>query len=325
MAGGPGRSEREGLTLAALFQQFPDGATAEAWFAAGRWPDGPICPHCDHDNIKSGAKHPTMPYRCRGCTKYFSVKTGTVMEGSNLGYQTWAIAIYRMTTSLRGVSSMQLHRDLGISQKAAWHLAHRIRARVSAPPPRPMTGPVEVDETFIGGREGNKHEAKRRGNMGHDGKVAVIGAKDRATGTVRAEVLGTADAPRMRAFVRRQAAPKATVYSDGHGRLYVAGRGVPASGRPARGGDVRDLRHAHERHRGVLVAAQARLPRHLFALERQAHPPLPGRVHGPLQRSRTGHRGPDGGHRAGDAGEAAPVPGPGGLEVAFAGSFPATR
>ena len=216
MAGGPGRSEREGLTLAALFQQFPDGATAEAWFAAGRWPDGPICPHCDHDNIKSGAKHPTMPYRCRGCKKYFSVKTGTVMEGSNLGYQTWAIAIYRMTTSLRGVSSMQLHRDLGISQKAAWHLAHRIRHAFGTPA-EPMAGPVEVDETFIGGREGNKHEAKRRGNMGHDGKVAVIGAKDRATGTVRAEVLGTAEAPRMRAFVRRQAAPKATVYSDGHG------------------------------------------------------------------------------------------------------------
>ena len=215
MAGGPGRSEREGLTLAALFQQFPDDATAEAWFAAGRWPDGPTCPHCDHDSVKSGAKHPTMPYRCRGCKKYFSVKTGTVMEGSNLGYQTWAIAIYRMTTSLRGVSSMQLHRDLGISQKAAWHLAHRIR-QAFGEPAEPMVGPVEVDETFIGGKEGNKHETKRRGNMGHDGKVAVIGAKDRATGRVRAEVIGKAEGPRLREFVRRSAAPKATVYSDGH-------------------------------------------------------------------------------------------------------------
>ncbi len=215
MAGGPGRSEREGLTLAELFKRFPDDAKAEAWFVAGRWSDGPICPHCESDTIKIGPKHPTMPYRCRACKKYFSVKMGTVMEGSNLGYQTWAIAIYRMTTSLRGVSSMQLHRDLGISQKAAWHLAHRIRQAFGTPA-EPMAGPVEVDETYIGGLEGNKHESKRQ-HRGHDGKVAVIGAKDRATGKVRAEVLGKAEAPRMREFVRRQAAPKASVYSDGHG------------------------------------------------------------------------------------------------------------
>ena len=216
MGSGPGRSEREGLTLAGLFRMFPDDATAEAWFAEKRWPDGAQCPHCKHPSVQSGAKHPTMPYRCRGCKKRFSVKTGTVMEGSNLSYQTWAIAVYRMTTSLRGVSSMQLHRDLGITQKAAWHLAHRIRQAFMDPADRLMDGPVEVDETFIGGKEGNKHEAKRAGHMGHDGKVAVIGVKDRATGTMHAEVLGKAEAPRMREYVRRQAAPKATVYSDGH-------------------------------------------------------------------------------------------------------------
>lgn len=183
MARGLGRSEREGLTLAELFGMFPDDATAEAWFMAGRWPDGPLCPHCDSGKVKIGPKHPTMPYRCRTCKQYFSVKTGTVMEGSNLGYQTWAIAIYRMTTSLRGVSSMQLHRDLGISQKAAWHLAHRIRQAfgVSA---EPIAGPSEVDETFLGGLESTKHEAKRRHN-GNAATVAVIGVRDRATGMVR--------------------------------------------------------------------------------------------------------------------------------------------
>lgn len=221
MAGGPGRSEREGLTLAGLFRMFPDDATAEAWFAEKRWPEGPRCPHCDHASVQSGAKHPTMPYRCRQCKKRFSVKTGTVMEGSNLSYQTWAIAAYRMTTSLRGVSSMQLHRDLGITQKAAWHLAHRIRQAWGDPAERMMAGPVEVDETYIGGKEGNKHENKRTGRRGHDGKVAVIGVKDRATGEVRAEVLGREDAPRMREYVRRSAAPEAKVYSDGHG-AYTA-------------------------------------------------------------------------------------------------------
>lgn len=216
MGSGPGRAEREGLTLVELFGMFPDDATAEAWFAAQRWPDGARCPHCDHASVQSGAKHPTMPYRCRGCKKRFSVKTGTVMEGSNLGYQTWAIATYRMTTSLRGVSSMQLHRDLGITQKAAWHLAHRIRQAWGLPAEDRMAGPVEVDEVYLGGKVSNKHEHQRK-HRGHDGKVAVIGVKDRATGEVRAEVLGREDAPRMRDYVRRHAAPKASVYSDGHG------------------------------------------------------------------------------------------------------------
>ena len=215
---GPGRSEREGLTLLEMVKLFPDDAAAERWFTELRWPDGVRCPHCDSDNVQSGAKHKTMPYRCRACRKRFSAKTGTVMESSNLGYQTWAIAMYLLTTNLKGVSSMKLHRDFGITQKAAWHLAHRLRKAWAEDGDDPLTGPIEVDETFIGGKEHNKHEWKRQNiKGGQTGKVAVIGAKDRATGHVRAEVIGKAEAPRLRDFVRRTAAPKATVYSDGHG------------------------------------------------------------------------------------------------------------
>ena len=123
---------REGLTLQELFHRFPDDATAAAWFAVGRWPHGAVCPRCESTNVQTGAKHPAMPYRCRACGSRFSVKTGTVMEGSNLGCQTWAIAIYQITTNLKGVSSMKLHRDLGITQKSAWHLAHRIRLAFKA-------------------------------------------------------------------------------------------------------------------------------------------------------------------------------------------------
>ena len=287
---------------------FPDDATAEAWFAEKRWPDGAQCPHCKHPSVQSGAKHPTMPYRCRGCKKRFSVKTGTVMEGSNLSYQTWAIAVYRMTTSLRGVSSMQLHRDLGITQKAAWHLAHRIRQAFMDPADRLMDGPVEVDETFIGGKEGNKHEAKRAGHMGHDGKVAVIGVKDRATGTVHAEVLGKAEAPRMREYVRRQAAPKATVYSDGH-TAYTPLAGEFRHRAVQRSVGTYVIMDTHTNGiEGFWSQLNARLPRHLLPLEPQAHGPLSGRVHRPTQRSRPGHARSDGWHRQGHGGAQAPVP-----------------
>ena len=114
----------------------------------------PACPHCGSVNVQTGAKHPSQPYRCRekGCRKFFSVKTGTAMAGSNLGYQVWAIASYLLATGLKGQASMKLHRDLGISQKAAWFLAHRLRETWETQQAL-FAGPVEVDETYMGGKE----------------------------------------------------------------------------------------------------------------------------------------------------------------------------
>ena len=129
MSKGPGKSYREGLSLDRLFRMFPTDEAAEAWLTAERWPDGPYCPHCGSRNIQCGIAHPTMTHRCRDCPKrrMFSLKTGTVMQGSPLGYRTWLAAIYLVATNLKGVSSMKLHRDLGIGQKSAWYLTHRIR------------------------------------------------------------------------------------------------------------------------------------------------------------------------------------------------------
>ena len=113
----PGKFFRKGISLIELFEMFPDDATAEAWFVKSRWPEGVRCAHCDGDNVSLDSKHPTMPYHCRGCRLFFSAKTDTVMHSSKLGYRKWALAIYIVTTGIKGTSSMKLHRDLEISQK----------------------------------------------------------------------------------------------------------------------------------------------------------------------------------------------------------------
>ena len=92
-----------------------------------RWPNGITCPACGSDNVKERSAHPTMPHRCNSCRKFLSVKHGTAMQSSKIGYQDWAVAIHIVATGLKGTSSMKVHRDLGITQKSAWHLAHRIR------------------------------------------------------------------------------------------------------------------------------------------------------------------------------------------------------
>ena len=215
----PGKAFRKGISLKQIMRMFPDDETAEKWFIEQRWPSGICCPVCGSLNVQTGTKHKTMPYRCREkeCVKKFSTKTGTVMEGSKIGYQDWVIATFDIMTNLKSVSSMKLHRDLGITQKSAWFLAQRLRAALSQNGTR-FAGPVEVDETYFGGKRQNMSNARRKAlantGRGPVGKTAVVGAKDRVTKQVAAQVVSATDQETLQGFVDKHADPGATVYTD---------------------------------------------------------------------------------------------------------------
>ena len=214
----PGKSHRKGITLLELARMFPDEDAARAWFERILWPEGRFCPECGSTNTHE-CTHAKMPYRCRDCRKYFSIKTGTVMAGSPLPLLKWLYAIYLDTTSLKGVSSMKLYRDLGITQKTAWHMQQRIREAFAEQGPDILfSGPVEVDETYMGGRRANMSNAKRKKladtGRGSVGKTAVVGAKDRDSNQVAARVVSRTDKPTLQGFVAEHTSPGATVYTD---------------------------------------------------------------------------------------------------------------
>lgn len=218
----PGKSSREGITLMELCDMFPDESSAREWFETRIWPEGRFCPHCGSTNTHE-AGHNNMPYRCSDCRGYFSVKTGTIMGNSNLPLRKWVFAIYLHLTSLKGISSMKLHRDIGIPQKTAWFMLQRIRKAWESKEPL-FVGPLEVDETYFGGRESNKHESKKRhAGRGTAGKATVIGAKDRKTGKVKAKVIKGTDKTTLQGFVVAAALTGATIYTDDH-KSY---RGLP--------------------------------------------------------------------------------------------------
>lgn len=211
----PGKAYRKGITIIELAEMFPDEKSAREWFEKERWGEtGRCCPHCGSVRT-SEATHKKMPYRCKDCHSYFSVRTGTLMESSKVPLKKWLWAIYLHLTNLKGISSMKLHRDIGVSQPTAWFMLQRIRKAFEDNDDPPFKGPVEMDETWVGGKERNKHESKKlKAGTGTVGKVAVVGAKDRETNKVRAQVVEIVNMETITDFVSENVAHGASLYTD---------------------------------------------------------------------------------------------------------------
>ena len=215
----PGRYEREGVSLLEFLDRVPDEATARQWFEARVWPDGRHCPRCGGVETREASATSGLPYWCPDCRRAFSVRTGTALERSQVPLRKWALAIYLFTTSLKGVSSMKLHRDLRVTQKTAWFMLHRIREAWGQDEAPPFEGAVEVDETYVGGRRKFMRTSRRRELLAKFGRggtsmTVVAGARERDSKQIHARVVTGTDRVTMRSFVDRAATAEVSLFTD---------------------------------------------------------------------------------------------------------------
>lgn len=205
-------------TLADLNITFGDNQVALDHFKAIRWANGQFCPHCGHDKVYTLKK--ANRYSCPQCKNTFSILVGTIFENTKLPLKVWFGAIWLLTNHPKGIASTTLAKDLGITQKSAWFVLHRLRhAARTKSFNSPLSGNVQVDETFVGGKGSNRPGRRGPGKSMY-GKTSVIGAVNEK-GEVKAKVLPlTLGAPEAQRFIEETLAPDATLVTDAHSVFF---------------------------------------------------------------------------------------------------------
>jgi transposase-like protein len=213
--------EREPTTLQQAILYFADPANCRDYLMARRWPDGVICPRCGSQNVIFLEKYNRWHCREKHNAPQFTLKTGTVMEDSPIGLDKWLMVMWQIVNSKNGISSCEVHRAIGVTQKSAWFMDHRIRFALGMDSGDKMTGHVEADETFIGQKARNMHASVRArkitGTGGKD-KTAVMGilerGKDGKHSTVRTTVIPNRKKKALQAEVRKHVEAGSALYTD---------------------------------------------------------------------------------------------------------------
>ena len=207
-------------SLIEMVRYFSDTTVCIEFIASLRWLDGVTCPHCASKNV--GFLKTRMIWKCRGCRKQFSVKTGTIFEESPIALDKWLMAIWLVVNCKNGISSYEIARDLKVTQKSAWFMLHRIRLALKNGHWEVMgkeNGPTEVDETFIGGKPKNMHRSRRlkmkTAENGYAEKTIVVGMLDRDSRQVRAEVVPNVKRETLQKAILDRVGFGSTVYTDG--------------------------------------------------------------------------------------------------------------
>ena len=200
-------------SLLEMMEAFPDEQVCIDHLRAIRWKNGAYCPYCGSVKVYHFSDRRT--HKCGDCRQRFSIKVGTIFEDTKLPLRKWFMAIWMVTSHTKGIASTQLAKDLKITQKSAWFVLHRLRhAARTKSFNKPLEGMVEADETYMGGKEKNRHEHKRTpGSQGGANKVAVMGIMER-DGELRAKVVPDTKAKTLRAEIDANVAPGSDVMTD---------------------------------------------------------------------------------------------------------------